>query len=90
MRKWAKSWESLLKAEVNMGKILESASKYKHAEARGSTRKHAEARDHDLSNFLLAVQKSVAHFEGGDGGCIKAIQWTACRCQKVESRRKYC
>jgi hypothetical protein len=25
MRKWAKSWESLLKAEVNLGKILEIA-----------------------------------------------------------------
>jgi hypothetical protein len=31
MRKWAKSWENLLKAEVNKGKI------------RGSLRKHSEA-----------------------------------------------
>ncbi len=54
----AKCLENGLKAEVNIGKILESASQYKHA----------EARDRDLSNFLFAVQKSVAHFEGGREG----------------------
>jgi hypothetical protein len=41
------------------------------------------------TKFIHAVQKSVAHFEGGvyeTGGrcvCVKAILWTACCCQKV-------
>jgi hypothetical protein len=69
MRKWAKSWKSLLKAEVNIGKILESASKYKHAEERGSTRKSAEVRrspqKHATFPSFCSQYKSLLHILGG-------------------------
>jgi hypothetical protein len=84
MRKWAKSWESLQKAEVNIGKILESARKYKHADARRSTRKqHAEARRSTTFPIFSRQYKSLLHILRGEGECVKAILWTACCCPKL-------
>jgi hypothetical protein len=82
----------MLKAEEAQGNTRKhaeaSGSKQKHVEARGSTQKHAVACGSKRKRLYttnqmhcIIVQSSVACFEGGGG--IKAIQWTACCCQKV-------
>jgi hypothetical protein len=70
-------------------KACETAQK--HAKARKTSQNSAKIRKSikvfkclvlPFQFFWFAVQKSVAHFERGEGVCVKDILWTAYCCQK--------